>query len=317
MKALLFIYVCFFGCFELNSQTNQTYFINAPTGLIVRDAPRIDAVRKGKLPYGSTVEFVKKTNVKHQVIDNQDTINGVWVKVKYDDFPFIVSASEADFGFEQEGYVFSAYIEQLFKARIDIEELDSIQFSRQYIDSKPPKPIKISSVEETEKQLVSRVKWADVEYLGYVIDQIILDNGQILRMNQNSNEYGFTAYYPEEEVILFEGGHTSDFSISIKTGESLVTVGNPEYIVDSPNKKTRLNGWFPGQECSSYFFQEKKGDQYTYLVDFGWGSDSFGENVCYFNQFCWLTDAEFLYSYWDYNGGDGKVKYFKGRIVNY
>ena len=37
-------------------------------------------------------------------------------------------------------------------------------------------------------------------------------------------------------------------------------------------------------------------------MDFGWGSEEFGKNVCYFNKFCWLNDREFIYSYMDYSG---------------
>jgi hypothetical protein len=315
MKNLLFIYFCLFGCLELKSQTNETYFINAPTGLIIRDAPRIDSERIGKLPYGSTVELLQKTLLKHQIIDNNDTIDGNWVKIIYNNFPFIVSKSESEYGYEQEGYIFSGYIEKLLKASIDTKELDSIEFKKYFVKPNPSNLIKITSIEETEKLLASRIKWKDIEYLGYTIDAITLENEQVLRINQKSNDYGFVAYFPQEEVILYEGGHTSDYSISIKTGESLETVGNPEYIVESPNKKIRLNGWFPGQECKSYFFQEKIGDDYTYLVNFGWGSDEYGENVCYFNKFCWISDNEFIYSYTEYSDRVEKEKYYKGTIV--
>ena len=101
---------------------------------------------------------------------------------------------------------------------------------------------------------------------------------------------------------------------SNKTGESLETVGHPEYIYESPNKMLRLNGWFPGQECSSYFFQEKTGDMYTYLIDFGFGSDKFGSDVCYFNKFCWINNQEFVYSYNSYSNGKTKEVYAISKI---
>jgi len=295
------------------SQTQETYYTIAPSGLIIREEPNINSNKTGKLPYGSIVKLLKNTELKHQTIDNGDTINGVWVKIKFDNFPFIVSKSE-DYEYEEEGYVFNKYIEKLNKASVSNEEIDSLKFYSLYIQPKKSNVIKITSEKETEKLLDSKVKWKNVEYLGWSIDEITLDNGQILNINQKSNDYGFVAYYPTEEIILFEGGHTSDFSISIRTGESLETVGNPKYIIESPSKKFRLNGWFSGQECSNYFFQEKIGDNYTYLVDFGWGSDKFGENVCYFNKFCWLNDREFIYSYTDYSGKNGKEKYFIGKL---
>ena len=301
---------------EVKSQENPLFFINAPTGLIIREQANASSKRIGKLPYGSTVELIKKTEVKQQIIDNNDTINGTWLKIKYTNFPYIVSELKSEYRYKEEGFIFSGFTEKLTNAKIETTELDSLKFNELFKHYKTPNNIKkITSEEKTEKLLVSKVKWKDVEYLGYAIDEIRLDNGQVLRINQKSNDYGFVAYYPSEEIILFEGGHTSDYSISIKTGESLKTVGNPEYIVESPNKKLRLNGWFPGQECSSYFFQEKTEKGYKYLVEFGWGSKNYGENVCNFDKFCWINDNEFIYSYMDYSVNNSVKKYFKGEIM--
>lgn len=299
----------------MKGQENKVYIVNAPTGVIIRNEPVFNSSRIGKLPYGKTIELLEKTNIKQQLIDKGDTINGVWLKIKYNNFPFICSESESEQEkWNLEGYVFSEYIEELNKANIKIKELDSLQFFQLFINTKPYKPIKIESIEETERMLLNNVKWKVVDYLGRVIDEIRLENGQTLRINQKSNDMGFVAYYPLEKILLFEGGHSSDYSISLQTGESLETVGNPEYIIESPNRKLRLNGWFPGQECSSYFFQEKSGDGYRYLIDFGWGT-LFGENVCYFEKFCWISDNEFVYSYMDYSGDNGIKKYYKGLII--
>ncbi|SIR43045.1 SH3 domain-containing protein [Maribacter ulvicola] len=301
---------------EVKSQDNELFFINASTGLIIREQANSNSKRIGKLPYGSTVQVLKKTEVKKQIIDNNDTINGTWVKIKYNNFPYIVSKLKSEYEYEEEGFVFNGFIEKLNKIKIDTKELDSLKFNELFREYKSPiKTKKITSIEKIKKLLASKVKWKDIEYLGYTIDEITLDNGQVLHINQKNNDYSFVAYYPIEEIILFEGGHTSDYSISIKTGESLETVGNPEYIVESPNKNFRLNGWFPGQECSSYFFQEKTKKGYRYLVEFGWGSENYGNNVCNFDKFCWINDNEFIYSYMDYLGNSGVKKYFKGKIV--
>lgn len=313
MKKIIFISICTLIVFTVQSQ--ETYFVTASSGLIIRDAPSVSSNRVGKLPYGSTVEVLETTKIKHQIIDNGETIDGLWLKVKFNNFPFKVSEEE-DYSFEEEGYVFNKYIEKLNKASIKTIEIDSLKFYSLYIPPKTLQTIKITSEKEVEKLLASRVTWKEVENLGLTINEIILDNGQILNINQKTHDYSFIAYYPTEEVLLFEGGHSSEYSISIKTGESIETAGNPEYIVESQNKKLRLNGWFPGQECSSYFFQEKVGDSYTYLVNYGWASDEFGENVCYFNKFCWLNDHEFMYCYTDYSSNEnGEQKYYTGKIV--
>jgi len=129
-------------------------------------------------------------------------------------------------------------------------------------------------------------------------------------------DVAFVAYYPTEDIILYSGGHSSDFSLSLRTGETLETVGNPEYFIESPNKKRRLNGSFGGQECSSYFFQEKINKYYTYLREFSWGNHRFN-TFCYFKKFYWLNDEVFIFSHIDSYDENSKelYKYFKGSFV--
>lgn len=310
------IFISFFMLSVFVVQSQATYFTKASSGLIIRDAPSVNANRIGKLPYGSLVELLETTEIKLQIIDDGDTIDGVWVKVKFQNFPFVVSETEA-YEFEGEGYVFNKFIEKLNKARIETKEIDSLKFHSLYIQPNPSNTIKITSEKEAENLLASKVKWKQIENLGWVIDEVILDNGQILNINQKTHDYGFRAYYPSEEILLFVGGHESEYSISLKTGESIETAGNPELIVDSPSKNSRLNGWFSGQECVFYFFQEKIGNDYRYVVDFGWGSDNYGKNICYFQKFCWLNDQEFMYYQTDYavDQENGEKKYFIGQII--
>lgn len=315
LKKTTLIFLFTLGIYTAQSQ--EMYFTNAPNGLVIRDNPSTDSNRIGKLPYGTIIELIAKTAVKIQIIDNEKTIEGFWVKIKFKNFPYIISNFETNENdqYYKEGYVFNKFIEQLNKATIQTTEIDRLAFNKRY--KKPAKPIvdKITSQKEIQELLGSRLKWKNIEDLGLTIDEIIVENKQTLRINQKTNDYFLVAYYPKEEILLFEGGHTSDYSISLKTGEILETTGNPEYIQESPNKKYRLNGWFPGQECSSYFFQEKTENNYTYLTDFGWGNKNAGGNVCYFDQFCWVNDGEFIYSYADYSGESKKDRFFKGSII--
>ncbi|WP_158974273.1 SH3 domain-containing protein [Cellulophaga sp. L1A9] len=312
MKKIIFIGLSLFAIFLMHSQ--ETHFSIASSGLIIREKPNSTANRIGKLPYGSTVSLLQKTGLKHQTIEDGAPVTGEWVKIKFYNFPYIVSENEA-YNYQEEGYVLSTYLEELHKATIIHQEIDSLKFYSLYKKQIPADIQRITSAQEAEKLLASKVRWKNVPYLGRSIDEIILENGQVLRINQKNNDYGFVAYYPTEEIILFEGGHTSDYSISLKTGESLETVGNPEYIVASPNKKLRLNGWFPGQECSSYFFQEHVGNDYTYLIDFGWGTETFGQQVCNFNKFYWVNEDTFMYSYSAYSEEKTIEKYVTGQII--
>lgn len=294
----------------------ERLFITAPTGLIVRSAPSVYSERSGKLPYGSVVELLEKTNSKVRMMDNEKEVEGSWFKIKYDNFPYIISEPEVE-NFEDVGYIFSYYTEKLNKAKIIEQEISATDFKK--LSKKHEKNMvkKITSQKEVEQILSNQLKWKEVKYLGYTIDEITLDNGQVLKINQKSNDYGFVAYYPAERIILFEGGHTSDYSISLKYGESLETAGNPEYIVKSPNDVYRLNGWFPGQQCSSYFFQKKSGSKLIYLTDFGWGSEQNGSKVCTMKDFTWLNDGEFVYHFTDYLGQKTIKKYLKAKIVEY
>lgn len=314
MKTSLTILLIFVTAIFLKCQ--ERLFITAPNGLIVRSTPSPDSERSGKLPYGCVVELLEKTNSKVRMMDNEKEVEGSWFKIKYDNFPYIISEPEVE-NSEDVGYIFSYYTEKLNKAKIIEQEISATDFKKLSKKHEKNTVKKITSQKEVEQILSNQLKWKEVKYLGYTIDEITLDNGQVLKINQKSNDYGFVAYYPAERIILFEGGHTSDYSISLKTGESLETAGNPEYIVKSPNDVYRLNGWFPGQECSSYFFQKKSGSKLIYLTDFGWGNEHYGKNVCTVEDFSWLDDGQFIYSYDDSSGEKTVKKYVKGTIVEY
>ncbi|WP_338360063.1 SH3 domain-containing protein [Yeosuana marina] len=305
MKLFLIILLTFLQSFVTQSQ--NTYFVTAESGLIIREQPKTSANRIGKLPYGSIVEVIEKTNITMQISDQEDVINGEWVKVKFQNYPYIIIQNKDDY--KDEGYVFSGYLEKLKRAKMITTTIDSLKFYSLY---KPIeiKKIKIESQEEVEQLLASKVSWKDVEFYGRQIDKIYLNSGQVLSINQDSFDCVFVAYYPTESIMLFEGGHSSDFSININTGEITETTGNPEYIIESPNKTYRLNGWFGGQECSTYFFQEKNKSTYKYLIDLDW-------HICYYKKFCWINDTEFLYSFIAYSNNGNEEKYVKGQIIPY
>ncbi|WP_172913934.1 hypothetical protein [Capnocytophaga canis] len=81
------------------------------------------------------------------------------------------------------------------------------------------------------------------------------------------NEIGFAAYFPTEDIVLFEGGHSSDVSFNLSNGKQTEEVGNPEFVVASPNNKVRLNGFYGGQECVFYFIQQYKNGQWQKTIN--------------------------------------------------
>ncbi len=309
-KFLIIILVSVQGLFG-----QENYFTNAPSGLNVRESSSINSKRIDKLPYGALVKIIEETTITYTVTEGNSTTLSVWVKIKYNNFPYI-HQNEDTYEWDKTGYVVKHYLQKLNKAHITVEEIDRTSFNQLYKEPIPFEPIKFTNFENVKTTLSRSVQWGYGEFFEDegAIEKIILPSGQVLKLDKDAIDFGFVAYYPSEEIMVFEGGHSSDFSISLRTGESLETVGNPEYIIHSPSGKYRLNGWFPGQECSSYFIQEKTGDYYTYLTGFEYGDDSFARNLCYFKKFAWVDDGTFIYSYPFYEEGKDDERYFIGKI---
>jgi len=308
-KTVLFIFFLF-NFISIWSQ--ERYFANASSGLIVREEASANAARTGKLAYGSLVNILDKTSINYEVIEDGNTIQSEWVKVKYDNFPYL-DTNDGPYERNNKGFVVKYYLQKLIKASLKVAKIDSTRFYQLY--KKPIKhtPKKLTSFEEVKKLLSHRVTWGKNNMLadGNAIDKIFLPNGQTLNIDEKNVDFGFVAYYPTEEILLFEGGHSSDYSISIKTGEKLETVGNPEYIIASPKNTVRLNGFFGGQECISYFFQKKVNGKFTYLTEFYSDYD-----VCTFKEFYWTSETTFIYSIM-INGNysiNGQEEFFMGNI---
>lgn len=296
MKAHVILCMLFLNTIGLWSQ--ERYFVTAANGLNVRETATTHAAKVGKLPYGALVSIVEITKVDYEIAEEGKTFQSQWVKIKYDNFPYVNPQNFAS-EWSNTGYVVQYYLEKLNKRSIVYHTIDSTTFYSLYKEPAPDNPTKITSFEEVKKRLDGRVKWIASPLFeeSQVIDEIYLPNGQVLDIDEDTIDFAFRAYYPSEEILVFEGGHSSEFAINLKTGETLETTGNPDYVISSPNQEYRLNGWFSGQECSHYFFQKKMGDSYVYLA----GLD---EDICYFTKFCWLNEGEFVYGYTDNEKGE-------------
>src|SRR5690606_27241269 len=144
---------------------------------------------------------------------------------------------------------------------IAIYHIDSVTFFKQMSehpmmgDSIPY----ISDLAEATRQLEGRVEFGtwntatnQVEPAtgGGIPIRVHAKNGREIELKETGyyGEVYFSRYYPTEDIVLFEGGHSSDFSINLKTGEmGAERVGNPDYIRYSPKQLFRLNGYFSGQ----------------------------------------------------------------------
>ncbi len=293
------------------------YFINAESGLNVRSDSNLSSKKVAKIPYGVMVEKIADTNQDLIINDNGKQIKGKWVKIKYNNYLYLVSKETESF--EREGYVFDGFL-TAFKNK---DVIDNTKIDKgEYIEllKKAPKkiytPKKVGSLDSIKLILKNRVGWVTEFERADVIKSITTKNGQTLLVNQNSNDSGFSegwsGYYPEYDILVLEGGHSSDICFLIATGETESTIGNPQYIIPSPKNSYRLNGHFGGQECISYFFQKKVNGKFIYLTEFNSNGD-----ICTFKTFHWISENEFIYSKMNYttDSENGVEEYFNGKII--
>jgi hypothetical protein len=75
-------------------------YVNADSGLTVRERPDISASKLGKLVYNEAVEVIEKTDVKLVVVDEGNKVSGEWVKIKMNGYQ------------DLKGYVFNGFLSE-------------------------------------------------------------------------------------------------------------------------------------------------------------------------------------------------------------
>ena len=325
MKKHLILIICMF--FLKNIYAQDYYYIIAKSGLNVRENTSLNSQKVAKIPFGVVVKKIENTNKELIITDNGEKIKGNWVKIEYNNYGYLVNEEEEQFS--REGFVFDAFLKPLKDEKISIP----VQKTTKSVFLKTKKAhtivskklVRITDLDHIKKLLKGRVKWStwakDYDGSLYKRDdvpiEIITENNQKIKFAGigNSDMYFDSdngGYYPEEDVLVLIGGHSSDQCYSIKTGETTLTIGNPEYIISSPKKTYRLNGYFPGQECKEYFFQKKVNGNYEYFQSFYLWSDY---GICYFKEFYWINETQFVFK----TSYDGVVtnkseEYYKGEI---
>lgn len=163
---------------------------------------------------------------------------------------------------------FIATSEKEISYTLKIEKIDSLEFSYQKKISAPKKEIfkKITNIQEAKKLLKGVVEFDD-EGENPAVETIHFRNGKKYRKVHEHDQYSFVAYYPEEDILLCEGGHSTDISFNLKTGKDTDETGNPDEIVASPKGNFRLNGNYGGQQCFAYFIQQKKNGDFEKIID--------------------------------------------------
>lgn len=201
---------------------------------------------------------------------------------------------------------------------INVEKIDSVQFNsiKKKTTQIKKNLNKITDFNQAKKLLKGIVEFNDNSEDGdqSAVKKIHFRNGKEYGNTNEYDYYYFVAYYPEEDILLCEGGHTTDISFNLKNGKETEETGNPDYINFSPSQKFRLNGHFGGQECSSYFIQKKIGNDYVKIIQLDEEFEKLTKiRLCIVSESFW-TDHNTLYLT-EGSNFEGPKKYFKVKIV--
>lgn len=298
------LFLLFYSC---NVLAQKSFFVTAKEGLFIRSEPGLASKKLGKLPYGSVVYSNDKARSKHG-----------WLKVNYFDTPYEVSYSSIkEDGKHSTGYVHVSYLHSLLTKKYTAERISKEKYD-QYITkaiTKKNNYRKVTDYKTIQKLLAKEAAFEKVGDGSYQLRRLTTEDGFTHIINKKSDHAFLVAYYPELDILLFEGGHASDISVNVKTGEVTETTGNPINMVESTTGLYRLNGIDHGQGCLSYFFQKREGGRYSYYSNM---YDAYEDRprICEIRSFYWLTDTSFIYRYNDYidNPEIPKGYYFFGKL---
>ena len=203
---------------------------------------------------------------------------------------------------------------------IKIDTLDSLQFeiikSKNIIQSSNIS--KIEDFQEAKKLLKGIVEFNDGDEDGesHALKRINFRNG---KKYENKNEFDsefFVAYFPTEDILLCEGGHSTDVSFDLKNGKLTEETGNPDMIIYSKNKEFRINGSYDGQECCGYFIQKKINGNFEKILNL---EKEFKEktkiDLCNIKEGFWINENTLYVEKFDFDFEKHKFKYFKIELI--
>ena len=217
--------------------------------------------------------------------------------------------------------------EKINSYSFEIEVADSVLFKKEQIKFQIKKK-KINRITDGDSIIQLTKNRAIIKYdiVGndpnkrlYYLEKITVESGEVIYCN-NHGECGLVEYYPDENIIVSECGHSSDDCYNLLTGKSTTQVGNPAYILESPSKKFRLNGYFPGQECSSYFMQKKMNGQYLKVFEINevYPYKKVPENFCNMENLFWSDDYTLNFSIKNYKDKNtGIDEYYKLKVKEF
>lgn len=183
---------------------------------------------------------------------------------------------------------------------VTIEEIDSLVFNHEKQRVKPlnKKYTAITDHIEAARLLKGKVTFGVYDEksgklvksdTGSVVYEVYPERRKPILLHEYS-EFYFMAYYPELHLIVGEGGHTSDYSYDLLTGDETEIAGNPDYMYTSKDGSIRLNGWFPGQECVDSYIQQRINGRYYNTVELSeafWKKFAGNYGICNYRDAFW------------------------------
>ena len=202
-------------------------------------------------------------------------------------------------------------------AQIQIEKINAEAFRSAQQQEKASKPLeKITDFNAVQKQLAGIVEFQEME--GYLnINKINFRNGTSTGNSDQLDECTFEAYFPTEDILLLEGGHTTDVSYNLTTGQKTYDAGNPDLVITSPTGKYRLNKVFEGQECFYHFIQEKKNNTFQKVFELDKiFKKTFNKWLCIIEKGFWTNDETFYFrEVIQYKATGNLYEYYKLQII--
>lgn len=187
--------------------------------------------------------------------------------------------------------------------QISEEEYTNRKKESEHLRHKPYEVV--SDIGEAQKMLGKRLKTFDIKEedtdFSYREYEITFKDGTKKRLD---SDYSFVAYFPQLEILLFEGGHGSDQPFDLNNSNDGVTfmdfphrikIGNPFDHIISPNKLFRINGFFDGQDCLLRFLEKwnKPNKKYEF-INWLWGENNIYE-FCYATDCFWINNNTVLF----------------------
>lgn len=182
-----------------------------------------------------------------------------------------------------------------------------------------PEPYEVvTNIAEAERMLGGRLSVIEKKSDDYTFHDYEITFNDGTKKYLGFGDYGFIAYFPGQETLLFEGGHTSDQPFDLNDSQAEVSfigddfpynvrTGNPYYHVASPDRRWRINGFHDGQDTLLRFLEtwnaaKGKYEYVGYIVDYG-NNIQLGYNGNWF----WTDNNTVIFT----NSGGGEDEYFE------